>query len=138
MAKEVSPIIVKYGYRVIVVLFLLFIFSIYLLVEYFLSGRTNNFYLAISIIFFLITLLLFLGFRITIVHKIEKKYFQLDTLIGQTGRVSKGVHSGERGTLNVSNEDWSFICNSDTTDGEIVTVVEVLADQALLKVKKSS
>lgn len=138
MPRQLSPLVVKYGYRTIIVLVLLLIFSIFLLVEYFISEETNIFTLALAIIFFLITLILFIGFRLTIVNKIEKKYFHMETLIGQSGKVLKGVKAGEKGTVNVSNEDWSFICNSDTSDGENVTITEIMDDRITLKVRKPS
>jgi|GEM_PF-781965 membrane-bound ClpP family serine protease len=138
MPREVSNLVVKYGYRTLIVLILLLIFSTYLLLEYFISRETNVFLLALSIIFYVITVILFIGFRLTIVDKIHKKYFHNEVLIGQKGKVLKGVNAGTKGTANVMNEDWGFICDSDTRDGDIVTVEEIMEDNVTLKVRKSS
>ncbi len=138
MAKEPSKFTVKYGYRAVVPIAIITIFALYLLIEYFITGRNNSFMLAFSIVFFLIALLLFVGFSITISQRITKKYFSKETMIGQTGRVLKGVPANEIGTVVVKSEDWSFVCDEDTIDNELVTVVAVQDDSATLKVRKSS
>ncbi len=138
MAKEPSNFAVKYGFRAVVPLAIIFIFALFLLVEYLISGMSNTFLLAISIVFFVIDLLLFVGFSITVSHRITKKYFQMGTLVGQTGRVLRGVPANEVGTVVVMSEDWSFTCDVETYDNEQVTVVSVQDDNATLRVKKPS
>ena len=39
--------------------------------------------------------------------------------------------SGERGTVNVLNEDWSFICDSDTNVDKTVTVRNIMDDKVM-------
>jgi len=138
MPKEPSKLMMKYGYRTIIMLALLLIFSIFLLVEYLLTKEENPLLLAISTVFFLITIILSVGFSLTTVIRIEKKYFHSETLIGQKGRVTKGVIAGVRGTVTVANEDFSFISNSDTSDGETVTVSKIMDDNVTLVVRRSS
>ena len=136
MRREVSPLIVKYGYRTLAILILLAIFSTYLLTEYFLSGEKNTFLLALSIIFYPITIILFVGFRLTVVDRIHKKYFHNETLMNKSGRVSKESGVGIKGSANISNEEWSFICDSITNEGDTVEVVGILDDNVTLRVKK--
>ncbi|MCL4450993.1 MAG: NfeD family protein [Candidatus Thermoplasmatota archaeon] len=138
MPKQPSKFAVKYGYRAVVPLAILLIFAIYLLIEYLITGMNNSFLLAFSIVFFLITLLLFVGFSITISKRITKKYFHPETLVGQTGRVLKGVPANELGTVVVMSEDWSFICDTETHDNDQVTVIGVQEESATLRVKKIS
>jgi membrane protein implicated in regulation of membrane protease activity len=137
MPREVSRITVKYGYRTIGLLVALAAFAAFLLAEYFISGGIV-FFLVFSIIIFVITIFLFIGFSLTTSSRITKKYFHPENLVGKTGKVLKGVPAGEPGTVTVVNEDWSFICDSDTSDGDMVTVVEVLDDKVTLKVRKVS
>lgn len=136
MRREVSPLIVKYGYRTLAILTLMAIFSTYLLIEYFLSGEKNTFLLVLASIFYPLTIILFVGFRLTVVKKIHKKYFHNETLLNKSGKVSKGAEVGIKGSANISNEDWSFICDSITNVGDTVEVVGILEDNATLKVKK--
>lgn len=138
MPKEVSPIIVKYGYRTLGILIMLVAFSTFLLIEYFLSGERNAFFLALSIIFYPITLILFVGFRLTVVDRINKKYFQNETLLGKSGKVKKGSSAGAKGTVNISSEDWSFVCDSSTEEGDTVEVIETLEDGITIKVRRIS
>ena len=138
MPKQPSKFAVKYGYRAVVPLAILLIFAIYLLIEYLITGMNNSFLLAFSIVFFLITLLLFVGFSITISNRITKKYFHPETLVGQSGRVLKGVPANELGTVVVMSEDWSFICDTETHDNDQVTVIGVQEESATLRVKKIS
>ncbi|MCL4446956.1 MAG: NfeD family protein [Thermoplasmatales archaeon] len=138
MPKEPSKFAVKYGYRAVVPLAIILIFAFYLLVEYLVTGMNNNFVLAFSIVFFLIAILLFVGFTITISNRITKKYFHTETVVGQTGRVLKGVPANQIGTVVVMSEDWSFICDTDTYDNELVTVIGIQEDTATLRIKKIS
>lgn len=138
MAKEPGNFAVKYGFRAVVPLAIIFVFALILLVEYLITGMGNTFLLAISIVFFVIDVLLFVGFSITVSHRITKKYFNRGSLVGQTGRVLKGAPANDMGTVVVMSEDWSFICDVDTYDNELVTVVSVKDDNATLRVKKSS
>ncbi|MGC8645052.1 MAG: NfeD family protein [Thermoplasmata archaeon] len=137
MAKQVSGFTVKYGYRTVGLLVALAAFAFFLLAEYFISGGVALF-LVFSILIFVITVFLLIGFSLTTSSRITKRYFHPDNLVGQTGRVLKGVPAGEVGTVTVVNEDWSFISDSDTNDGDIVVVTEVLEDKVTLKVKKAS
>ena len=84
MTKEPSDFALKYGFRTVIPVAIILIFAIILLVEYLTTGMNNTFILAFSIVFFLIALLLYVGFRITISHRITKKYFHIETLVGQT------------------------------------------------------
>jgi membrane protein implicated in regulation of membrane protease activity len=136
MPREVSPLIVKYGYRTLAILILLTVFSTFLLVEYFLSGDKNTFLLALSIIFYPLTIILFVAFRLTVVDRIHKKYFQNETLLNKSGKVLKGSSVGSKGSANISNEDWSFICDSTTKEGDTVEVIGILDDNITLKVRK--
>ncbi|MGC8563030.1 MAG: NfeD family protein [Thermoplasmata archaeon] len=136
MRREVSPLIVKYGYRTLAILILLTVFSTYLLTEYFLSGEKNTFLLALSIIFYPLTIILFVGFRLTVVDRIHKKYFHNETLLNKSGKVSKGSVVGIKGSVNIANEDWSFICDSTTNEGDTVEVVGILEDNVTLRVKR--
>ncbi|MGC8618487.1 MAG: NfeD family protein [Thermoplasmata archaeon] len=136
MRREVSPLIVKYGYRTLAILILLTVFSTYLLAEYFLSGEKNTFLLALSIIFYPLTIILFVGFRLTVVDRIHKKYFHNETLLNKSGKVSKGSVVGIKGSVNIANEDWSFICDSTTNEGDTVEVVGILEDNVTLRVKR--
>ncbi len=138
MPKEPSDFTVKYGMRVIVPLALFLLVAVLFLVLYFNTGRNDNVLLGLFFLFLIVTVLLFFGFRITISNRITKKYFHTETLIGQKGRVIKGVPAETLGTVNILNEDWSFLCDSDTSDNQIVTVTEVLEDTATLRVKISS
>ncbi|MCL5874423.1 MAG: NfeD family protein [Candidatus Thermoplasmatota archaeon] len=138
MPKEPSDFTVKYGMRVIVPLGLFLLVAILFLVLYFNTGRSDDVLLGLFFVFLIVTVLLFFGFRITISHRITKKYFHTEALIGQKGRVIKGVPAKTYGTLNVLNEDWSFICDSDTSDNQVVTVAEVMEDTATLRVTISS
>ncbi len=138
MPKEPSKFTVKYGFRAVVPLAIILIFAFYLLIEYLITGRSNDFLLGFSILFFAIAILLFLGFTITISSRITKKYFHPETMVGQTGRVLKGVPANNIGTVVVISEDWSFVCDVDTYDNELVTVTGVQEDSVTLKVKKSS
>jgi membrane protein implicated in regulation of membrane protease activity len=128
----------KYGYRTFIILILLFIFSTFLLIEYLITGQDHPTLLVLAILFYIIFLILAIGFSLTNVKKINKKYFQTDSLIGQKGRVTRGVKAGEKGTAQVSNEEWSFICDSDTYDNELVEVTGVLEDKVTIKIKKLS
>jgi membrane protein implicated in regulation of membrane protease activity len=138
MAKEVSNFTVKYGFRAMVPLSIILIFALFLLIEYLSSGRNDSLLLALSIVFFLTDALLFIGFTITISTRITKKYFHPETLVGRTGRVINGRPANNLGTVTVMNEDWSFICDSDTNDNDIVEVIEVMDDKVTLKVRKTS
>jgi membrane-bound ClpP family serine protease len=138
MAKEVSNFTVKYGFRAMVLLSIILIFAFFLLIEYLSSGKNDSLLLALSIVFFVTDALLFVGFTITISTRITKKYFHTETLVGQTGRVINGRPAKSLGTVTVMNEDWSFICDSDTHDNEIVEVIEVMDDKVTLKVRKTS
>ena len=138
MPKEPSNFAVKYGFRAIVPVAIILIFAFYLLTEYLISGSTNSFLLALSIVFFATGLLLFVGFTITISNRITKKYFHTETLVGQSGRIIKGVPANTVGTVAVLSEDWSFVCDADTSDNEMVTVTEVQDDKVTLIVKKIS
>ncbi len=128
----------KYGYRTFIILILLFIFATFLLVEYLITGQDHPTLLVLAILFYIILLILGIGFSLTNVKKINKKYFQTDTLVGQKGRVTRGVKAGEKGTAQVANEEWSFICDSDTFDNELIEVTGVLDDKVTLKIKKLS
>ena len=86
----------------------------------------------------MLTLILLVGFRLTRVERIHKKYFHAETLVGQKGRITKGVPSGNPGSVTVMNEDWSFVCDSDTSDNEAITVTEVMDDGVTLRVAKGS
>lgn len=136
MSREVSSLIVKYGYRTLAILILLTIFSTYLLVEYLLSGEKNTFLLALSVIFYPLTIILFVGFRLTVVDRIHKKYFHNETLLNKSGKVLKGSATGIKGSANIANEDWSFVCDSTTSEGDTVEVVGILDDNITLKVKR--
>lgn len=136
--REPSNFTVKYGLRAIIPVSIIALFALFLLVEYLISGRTNSFLLAFSIVFFVTALLLFVGFTITISNRITKKYFHTETMVGQPGRVIRGVPAKTVGTVNVMNEEWSFVCDSDTFDNEAVTVLEVMEDNVTLRVKKFS
>ena len=138
MHREVSSLVVQYGYRTLGMLILLAIFSTFLLTEYFLSGETNTFFLVLSIVFYPITLILFVGFRLTVVDRIHKKYFHSETLLRKIGKVSKGSSAGNKGSANISSEDWSFICDSNTKEGDTVEIIEILEDNVTLKVRKIS
>ena len=59
-------------------------------------------------------------------------------MVGQTGRVLKGVPANELGTVVVMSEDWSFICDTETHDNDQVTVIGVQEESATLRVKKIS
>ncbi|MEM0127897.1 MAG: NfeD family protein [Thermoplasmatales archaeon] len=137
MPREVSRVTVKYGYRTIGLLISLAAFAIFLLTEYFLTGGIV-FFLVFSIIIFVVLIFLFIGFSLTTSSRITKRYFHSDTLKGQNGNVVKGVPAGVKGTVTVLNEDWSFISDSDTSDGDLVTVIDVLEDGVTLKVRKIS
>ncbi len=138
MTKEPSDFALKYGFRTVIPVAIILIFAIILLVEYLTTGMNNTFILAFSIVFFLIALLLYVGFRITISHRITKKYFHIETLVGQTGRVINGVPANVVGTVTVVNEDWSFVCDSNTSDNDLVTITEVQTDNVTVRVKKIS
>lgn len=138
MSKEPNAFTVKYGFRVVVPVSLVSIFAIFLLVEYLLTGRKDSILLALAIAFFVIDLILIVGFGLTTSSRITKKYYHTETLIGQNGRVIKGVPARNTGTVTVSSEDWSFTCDSDTSDNEIVTIVDVFPDNVTLKVRKTS
>ncbi|MEM0135544.1 MAG: NfeD family protein [Thermoplasmatales archaeon] len=138
MQKQPSKFAVKYGYRAVVPLAIIIIFAFYLLIEYLITGESNSFLLAFSIVFFVIAALLFVGFSITISKRITKKYFHTGSLVGQTGRVLKGVPANELGTVVVMSEDWSFVCDTETHDNELVTVIGVQEETATLTVKKIS
>ena len=58
--------------------------------------------------------------------------------MGQTGRVINGVPANVVGTVTVVNADWSFACDSDTSDNELVTITEVQSDNVTVRVKKIS
>lgn len=135
MPREVSDFTVKYGMRAIVPISLFLLVALLFLILYFLTGRSDDVLLGLFFVFVVVTVLLFFGFRITISHRITKKYFHTETLIGQSGRVIKGVPAGTVGTVNVLNEDWSFVCDSDTTDNQMVTVTEISEDTATLRVR---
>ncbi|MEM0073613.1 MAG: NfeD family protein [Thermoplasmatales archaeon] len=137
MPKEVSRLTVKYGYRTIGLLVALTIFALFLLSEYFLAGQVVLF-LVLSIILLVVVVFLFIGFSLTTSSRITKRYFHIENLKGQKGSVVKGVPAGTKGTVTVLNEDWSFICDSDTNDGDVVTVIDVLEDKVTLRVKKLS
>ncbi|MCL4333203.1 MAG: hypothetical protein M1290_00510 [Candidatus Thermoplasmatota archaeon] len=135
MGRGPSRLTVKYGYRTLGLLIFLLIFSTFLLYEYFAGKERMPLFLALAVIFYIITLVLFVGFSYTVVTRIEKKYYRVDDLVGQTGKVFKGVKAGERGTVNVRNEDWTFVCDSDTSDEQIVTVKRVMEDRVTLVVE---
>lgn len=139
MAKKSElTIMQRYGYRTFIILIIIFIFSTFLLVEYLTTGQVHPTLLVLSILFYIIFVILAIGFSLTNVKKINKKYFQTDSLIGQKGRVTRGVKAGERGTAQVSNEEWSFVCDSDTYDNELIEVVAIMEDKVTLKIRKLS
>ena len=86
--------------------------------------------------FVLLALILFVGFSQTIVTRIEKKYFHSENLIGHSGKILKGAKAGERGTVDVLNEDWSFVCDSDTNVDDTVTVRNITDDKVTLQVER--
>lgn len=137
MKKGISRIKVKYGYRTLGLLVVLLVFSIILLVEYIITEESNPLLIGVSMVFFVITAILFVGFSQTSVMRIEKRYFHNDSLIGLGGRVVKGSRAGERGTMYARNEEWSFVCDSDTTSNESVVVKEVMEDRVTLRVEKT-
>ncbi len=136
--KQELTIMQRYGYRTFIILILIFIFSTFLLVEYFQSDQTHPTLLILAILFYLIFVILLIGFSLTNVKKINKKYFQTTTLIGQKGRVTRGVKAGEIGSAQVSNEEWSFVSESDTKENDLIEVIAVMDDKITLKVKKIS
>ncbi len=136
MNRGTSRLTVKYGYRTMGLLIVLLAFSAFLLVEYLVTGENTPFFLALSIVFFLLTLILFVGFSQTVVTRIEKRYFHSENLIGHSGKILKAARAGERGTVNVLNEDWSFVCDSDTNVDETVTVRNIMDDKITLQVER--
>ncbi|MCL4447827.1 MAG: hypothetical protein M0Z77_07060 [Thermoplasmatales archaeon] len=138
MSREVSSIIVKYGYRTLIILSILLAFSTFLLVAYIASKESNAFFLSLSIVFYLLTLILFVGFRLTKVERIHKKYFHTETLVGKGGRITKGVTAGNLGSVTVMNEEWSFVCDTNTSFNDEVVVTQVMDDRVTLRVRKSS
>ncbi|MCL5681053.1 MAG: hypothetical protein M1515_03275 [Candidatus Thermoplasmatota archaeon] len=136
--KSETTLTAKYGFRTFFVLLILFIFSTFLLIEYFASGQQQPSILALSILFYIIFAILLIGFRLTNVKNIRKRYFHPDSVVGQVGRVTKGVPAGQRGGVQIESEEWSFISDSDTKDNENVEVVRVMEDKVTLKVKKIS
>ncbi len=138
MKKQPSAFTVRYGFRAIVPVAIISFFTVFLFAEYLYTGRGDSTLLALTILFLIIDLILVGGFRITISSWITKKYYHPETMVGETGRVIKGASAGETGTVTVASEDWSFVCDSDTYDNEIVTVVQVMPDNVILKVRKIS
>ena len=129
-------LIQRYGYRTIVILILLFVFSTFLLFEYIVTGYIHITILILSILFYLITIVLIVGFSLTRVKKINKSYFTMDSLIGKTGKVIKSCKTGEKGAATVASEDWSIESDEELFEGDTIKVVGIMEDKVTLKVKK--
>ncbi len=136
MSQELS-ITQRYGYRTLILLILILIFASYLLFEYYYTGAVHTTLIVLSILFYFIDIVLFIGFSLTRVKKINKAYFKMEALIGKEGKVIKGCRPGEKGSATVSSEDWTIESDEELKEGDIITVTGVLEDNITLKVKKS-
>jgi membrane-bound ClpP family serine protease len=135
MSQELT-LIQRYGFRTIIILILLFVFSTFLLFEYIITGYVHTTILILSILFYFITAVLLVGFSLTRVKKINKSYFTMDSLIGKTGKVIKACKPGEKGSATVASEDWSIESDEELFEGDTIVVIGVLEDKITLIVKK--
>jgi membrane-bound ClpP family serine protease len=129
-------LIQRYSFRTIIILILLFVFSTFLLFEYIVTGYIHITILILSILFYLITIVLIVGFSLTGFKKINKSYFTIDSLIGKTGKVIKSCKPGEKGAATVASEDWSIESDEELFEGDTIKVVGIMEDEVTLKVKK--
>ncbi len=135
MSHELT-LIQRYGYRTIIVLILLFVFSTFLLFEYIVTGYVHTTLLILSILFYTITIVLIVGFSLTRVKKINKSYFTMESLLGKTGKVIKACKPGEKGSATVASEDWSIESDQELFEGDTIEVIGIMEDKVTLKVKK--
>ncbi len=133
--KELT-IIDRYGYRTFIILLLILIFAIYLIYLYFSTGEVHSSYLFLSVLFLIIAVIIFVGFRFTIIKKIDKIYFNTNTMIGESGIVITPASAGLKGTVRIQHEEWSFTSNEDMQVNDKVEVISVMDDKVTMVVRK--
>jgi membrane protein implicated in regulation of membrane protease activity len=123
-----------FGLRQLIIIVLILAAGVYFTVEGALRGIITD--MAGGIFLIVLGAVLGLLLRATTIHRISKKYYSTDVLIGKSAVAKSNFGRGSKGVVLLENEYWSAVSDAEINEGDEVIVRAVEPDKVTLKVEK--